>query len=50
LRYVQQQRAIFLSDLASAKTLSNDGSSGLDSEWVMFASVLLNLDEFVCRE
>jgi hypothetical protein len=50
LQYIQQQRAIFLSDSASARTLSIDGTSGLDGQWVMFASVLLNLDEFVCRE
>ncbi len=50
LRYVQQQRASFLSDPAAATALLNDGPSGLDGEWVMFASVLLNLDEFVCRE
>jgi hypothetical protein len=50
LQYLKQQRAILHSDIAAAKTLSSDGSSGLDAEWVMFASVLLNLDEFVTRE
>jgi hypothetical protein len=50
LQFLEKQRAIFLSDLVSAKTLSNDVERGSDAEWVMFASVLLNLDEFVCRE
>jgi len=50
LAYLEQQRALFASDAASAHELIQDASPGADAAWVALSSVMLNLDEFINRE
>jgi hypothetical protein len=50
LAYLQQQRAIFGSEPASAHELLPEDTNDAGAEWVALASVLLNLDEFITRE
>ena len=50
LAYLQEQRAIFAADAASAHELLPEGAPSADAAWVALSSVLLNLDEFINRE
>lgn len=50
LGYLQQQRAILAGDPKSAADLLQDQPAGSDAAWIVLASVLLNLDEFITRE
>jgi hypothetical protein len=50
LKYLQQQRSILAGEPESAGELQRDSTSQIDPAWVVLASVLLNLDEFVNRE
>lgn len=50
LAYLHQQRSLFTADPASAKGLLLDAAPPVDPAWITLGSVLLNLDEFICRE
>jgi len=54
LAYLQQQKALFEGDAASARELlqntTPDEDSALQAAWVALSSVLLNLDETITRE
>lgn len=50
LAYLRQQRAIFAGDPKSAADLLKDQPVGSDAAWIVLASILLNLDEFITRE
>jgi hypothetical protein len=48
--YLEQQRAILAEHADSAGELLSETEPTVDPAWVMLASVLLNLDEFLHRE
>lgn len=50
LSYLEQQRVMLETRSDSTQALLQDGESVADAAWVVLASVLLNLDEFINRE
>jgi hypothetical protein len=50
LSYLQQQKALFEKDTASAHELTGEDGGAERAAWIALASVLLNLDETINRE